>query len=96
MELGGHSPLLLCLHKSPCLYWQWHKFLCFCVAGVHSVAYAFPKLKIVTTAVDEEVNEKFHILPGIGTSTFLVFFFFFSFFFFPVVLLRFQHCVDTC
>lgn len=37
------------------------------VAGVHSVAYAFPKVKIVTTAVDKEVNEQFHILPGIGT-----------------------------
>ncbi|VDI06363.1 uridine-cytidine kinase-like 1 isoform X2 [Mytilus galloprovincialis] len=35
-------------------------------SGVHSVAYAFPKVKIVTTAVDKEVNEKFHILPGIG------------------------------
>ncbi|KAK7099770.1 uridine-cytidine kinase-like 1 [Littorina saxatilis] len=35
-------------------------------SGVHSVAYAFPKLKIVTTDVDKEVNEKFHILPGIG------------------------------
>ncbi|ESO95887.1 hypothetical protein LOTGIDRAFT_175054 [Lottia gigantea] len=34
-------------------------------SGVHSVAYAFPKVKIVTTAVDKEVNEKFHILPGI-------------------------------
>ncbi|KAK3602594.1 hypothetical protein CHS0354_034318 [Potamilus streckersoni] len=34
--------------------------------GVHSVAYAFPKVNIVTTAVDKEVNEKFHILPGIG------------------------------
>lgn len=34
--------------------------------GVHNVAYAFPKVKIVTTAVDEEVNENFHILPGIG------------------------------
>lgn len=35
-------------------------------SGVHSVAYAFPKVKIVTTAVDKEVNEQFHILPGIG------------------------------
>ncbi|XP_048758602.2 uridine-cytidine kinase-like 1 isoform X2 [Ostrea edulis] len=34
--------------------------------GVHSVAYAFPKVKIFTTAVDKEVNEQFHILPGIG------------------------------
>ena len=36
------------------------------LVGVHSVAYAFPKVKLVTTAVDPEVNEKFHILPGIG------------------------------
>lgn len=35
-------------------------------SGVHSVAYAFPKIKIVTTAVDKAVNDKFHILPGIG------------------------------
>ncbi|XP_049613428.1 uridine-cytidine kinase-like 1 [Syngnathus scovelli] len=34
--------------------------------GVHSVAYAFPKVRIITTAVDKEVNEKFHIIPGIG------------------------------
>ncbi|GAB1601637.1 uridine-cytidine kinase-like 1 [Argonauta hians] len=36
------------------------------LSGVHSIAYAFPKVKIVTTAVDKEVNEKFHILPGLG------------------------------
>lgn len=35
-------------------------------SGVHSIAYAFPKVKLVTTAVDKEVNEKFHIVPGIG------------------------------
>nr|XP_022316959.1 uridine-cytidine kinase-like 1 isoform X2 [Crassostrea virginica] len=35
-------------------------------SGVHSVAYAFPQVKIVTTAVDKEVNECFHIMPGIG------------------------------
>ncbi|XP_064629866.1 uridine-cytidine kinase-like 1 isoform X2 [Lineus longissimus] len=34
--------------------------------GAHSVAYAFPRIKIVTTAVDAEINEKFHIIPGIG------------------------------
>ena len=36
------------------------------ILGVHSVAYAFPQVKIVTTAVDKEVNECFHIMPGIG------------------------------
>ncbi|XP_061836873.1 uridine-cytidine kinase-like 1 isoform X5 [Nerophis lumbriciformis] len=34
--------------------------------GVHSVAYAFPQVKIITTAVDKKVNELFHITPGIG------------------------------
>ncbi|KAA8590948.1 hypothetical protein FQN60_001891 [Etheostoma spectabile] len=34
--------------------------------GVHSVAYAFPQVKIITTAVDKEVNDLFHIIPGIG------------------------------
>uniref|UniRef100_A0AAY4BNY2 Uridine-cytidine kinase n=1 Tax=Denticeps clupeoides TaxID=299321 RepID=A0AAY4BNY2_9TELE len=34
--------------------------------GVHSVAYAFPKVRIITTAVDKKVNDKFHIIPGIG------------------------------
>ncbi|XP_077990892.1 uridine-cytidine kinase-like 1 [Glandiceps talaboti] len=35
-------------------------------SGVHSVAYAFPKVKIVTTALDHDVNDQFHIVPGIG------------------------------
>lgn len=34
--------------------------------GVHSVAYAFPQVKIITTAVDKKVNHLFHIIPGIG------------------------------
>ncbi|XP_061602744.1 uridine-cytidine kinase-like 1 [Cololabis saira] len=34
--------------------------------GVHSVAYAFPKVRIITTAVDKGVNDQFHITPGIG------------------------------
>jgi uridine kinase len=34
--------------------------------GVHNVAYAFPKVRIVTTAVDPELNEQCYILPGIG------------------------------
>lgn len=42
--------------------------LFFSSLGVHSVAYAFPKVKIVTTAVDKEVNDQFHILPGLGKS----------------------------
>ena len=38
---------------------------CF-VIGVHTIAYAYPNVKIVTAAVDPEVNDKFHIIPGIG------------------------------
>ncbi|XP_073480825.1 uridine-cytidine kinase-like 1 isoform X2 [Aquarana catesbeiana] len=34
--------------------------------GVHSVAYAFPRVRIITTAVDKRVNPEFHIIPGIG------------------------------
>jgi len=34
--------------------------------GVHTIAYAFPQVRIVTSAVDPEINEKFHVLPGIG------------------------------
>ena len=34
--------------------------------GVHTVAYAFPHVKIVTSAIDPELNERFHVLPGIG------------------------------
>uniref|UniRef100_A0A7N6AW41 Uridine-cytidine kinase n=1 Tax=Anabas testudineus TaxID=64144 RepID=A0A7N6AW41_ANATE len=34
--------------------------------GIHSVAYAFPQVKIITTAVDKKVNDLFHIIPGIG------------------------------
>ncbi|KAF4092269.1 hypothetical protein AMELA_G00018910 [Ameiurus melas] len=34
--------------------------------GVHSVAYAFPKVRIITTAVDKNVSDEFHIIPGIG------------------------------
>lgn len=39
---------------------------CFYILGVHTIAYAFPKVKIVTSAVDPEVNEKFYVIPGIG------------------------------
>lgn len=36
------------------------------ILGVHTIAYAFPQVRIVTSAVDPEINEKFHVLPGIG------------------------------
>jgi len=35
-------------------------------SGVRTIAYAFPKVSIITTAVDPEINDKFHVLPGIG------------------------------
>ncbi|XP_075224538.1 uridine-cytidine kinase-like lethal (2) k01209 [Lycorma delicatula] len=35
-------------------------------SGVHTIAYAFPQVKIVSSAVDPEINEKFYVLPGIG------------------------------
>ena len=38
----------------------------FFVIGVHSIAFAFPKVKIVTTEVDSVTNENYHIIPGIG------------------------------
>ncbi|XP_077425733.1 uridine-cytidine kinase-like 1a isoform X1 [Vanacampus margaritifer] len=34
--------------------------------GVHSVAYAFPKVKIITTAVDKSLDHSLHVIPGIG------------------------------
>jgi len=34
--------------------------------GVHSVAYAFPRVKIVTSAIDAHVDQHYHILPGVG------------------------------
>jgi len=36
--------------------------------GVHSVAYAFPQVKIITTAVDKGLDHLLHVIPGIGTS----------------------------
>lgn len=35
-------------------------------AGVHAIAYAYPKVKLITTAMDPDVADNFHILPGIG------------------------------
>ncbi|XP_026480658.1 uridine-cytidine kinase-like 1 [Ctenocephalides felis] len=34
--------------------------------GVHSIAYAFPQVRIITSALDPEINENFYVLPGIG------------------------------
>lgn len=35
-------------------------------SGVHSIAYTFPQVRIVSSAVDPEINEKFFVKPGIG------------------------------
>ena len=35
-------------------------------SGIHAIAYAFPQVKILTTAFDPEIDEHFHIIPGIG------------------------------
>lgn len=34
--------------------------------GLHSLSYSFPKVQIVTSAMDTDLNEKFYIMPGIG------------------------------
>uniref|UniRef100_A0A3B4YVN5 Uridine-cytidine kinase n=1 Tax=Seriola lalandi dorsalis TaxID=1841481 RepID=A0A3B4YVN5_SERLL len=34
--------------------------------GVHSVAYAFPQVKIITSAVDKSLDDSLHVIPGIG------------------------------
>ncbi|RMX53764.1 hypothetical protein pdam_00000277 [Pocillopora damicornis] len=54
---GGKRGLFLCLRI--------RRLNCF-VVGVHTIAYAYPKVKIVTAAVDPEVNDKYHVIPGIG------------------------------
>jgi len=35
--------------------------------GVHSVAYAFPQVKIITSSIDKTLDENFHIIPGLGS-----------------------------
>lgn len=63
------------LFSWPCFHFQDHDVqedkillvsLLMAEMGVHSVAYAFPQVKIITTAVDKKVNDLFHIIPGIG------------------------------
>ncbi|EJD75450.1 uridine kinase [Loa loa] len=34
--------------------------------GVHSLAYAFPKVALLTTAVDPHINELYYVIPGMG------------------------------
>lgn len=35
-------------------------------AGVNSIAYAFPRVNLVTTAVDNHINQLCNIIPGMG------------------------------
>ncbi|EPZ34164.1 uridine kinase [Rozella allomycis CSF55] len=43
-------------------------FMCLLAAplGLHSISYAFPKVKIVVSQVDQVLNDKFYIVPGFG------------------------------
>jgi uridine kinase len=34
--------------------------------GVFAIANAFPKVKMITSEVDPELSEEFHIIPGFG------------------------------
>lgn len=34
--------------------------------GMHSVHHAFPKVKICATTGDHELDERFHLVPGVG------------------------------
>ncbi len=34
--------------------------------GLHAVAYAFPRVRIVTSAVDRGLDDLHHIVPGFG------------------------------
>ena len=36
------------------------------------MAYAYPKVTIITTAVDSTVNDQYHIIPGIGECLVIV------------------------
>lgn len=35
-------------------------------AGVHQLAYAFPRVTLVTSAVDPYINEQYYVIPGLG------------------------------
>lgn len=34
--------------------------------GVHRLAYAFPNVTLVTTAVDPHISEQYYVIPGMG------------------------------
>ena len=75
LEFSVDSPTLTLSPTHRCTYYPgglpvltrggntlWFVFL----AGVHTIAYAYPKVKIITSAVDPRVNDAYHIIPGIG------------------------------
>lgn len=77
MGAGGCGPLGRSGFPIPCLTAQDHDVpedkifllsLLMAEMGVHSVAYAFPRVRIITTAVDKRVNDLFRIIPGIGEA----------------------------
>lgn len=35
-------------------------------AGVHQLAYAFPRVTLVTTAVDPHISGQYYVIPGLG------------------------------
>lgn len=75
--MGSGGPLGQLGFFIPCLLAQDHDVpedkifllsLLMAEMGVHSVAYAFPRVRIITTAVDKRVNDLFRIIPGIGEA----------------------------
>jgi len=34
--------------------------------GVHAIAYAYPKVTIITAAIDPDISKDYKILPGLG------------------------------
>lgn len=35
-------------------------------AGAHSIAYAFPRVTMLTTGIDPKINELGYLQPGLG------------------------------
>jgi uracil phosphoribosyltransferase len=46
------------------------KFVCLLAApeGIETLSKAFPEIEIYTAAIDERLNEKGYILPGLGDA----------------------------
>lgn len=37
-----------------------------CHEGIEAITTRFPKLRVITAAIDDELNEKKYIVPGLG------------------------------